>query len=401
VLLPISDAPNPPGVPWVTWSLIGVCLAIFLFVNLPLGFAAPDPANPALDEYVEHLARQLGDAGAVRAALQQTTAYDLFTFEHGYRPAAPELLDLLFSMFLHGGFLHLAGNMLFLWIYGDNVEHRLGRLGFLLAYIASGVAATLFFALFVPASGTPLVGASGAISGVLGFYFLWFPRNTVRLWLFFFPLVSEMIEVPARLVLGFYLLADNLLPFLFSGGGASGGVAHGAHIGGFVAGLGGAWLLERASLLRRPPAVAPATVGHVATGARPENATPDELVERGRFEEAAQSYFALDPRRTRGALAPEHQVALAGWLAGHAHAQAAHVLYRRFLRDHPRHPSRAEAHLGAASVLLDAWGQLAPAYQHLLDALDSDPTPPTEERIRAALAEIERRHRGPRSLRQW
>ena len=101
--------------------------------------------------------------------------------------------------------MHLFGNMLFLWIYGDNVEYRLGRLAFLLWYLATGVAATLFFAVFALDSTVPLVGASGAISGVLGFYFLWFPRNTVRLFVFLFPFFMNVVAVPARIVLGVYL----------------------------------------------------------------------------------------------------------------------------------------------------------------------------------------------------
>ena len=393
MFLPISDAPNPPGVPWVTWSLIGVCVAVFLFVNLPLGLTAPDPTAPALDEYVDHLSRQVRDVRELRAVLSQTSAYDVFVFEHGFRPAAPSLADLLFSLFLHGAFLHLAGNMLFLWIYGDNVEHRLGPSRFLLAYLGTGVAATLFFALFVPGSNTPLVGASGAISGVLGFYFVWFPRNTVRLWLFFFPFISEVLEVPARWVLGFYLLVDNLLPFVLSAGSAGGGVAHGAHLGGFFAGAGAAWGADRFLLARRPRTV-PASEERRA-GIASASPDLDALVGEGRFEDAARLYFERESGRSRDSARPESLLRLADWLAANGHPEAAHVAYRRFLRDHPRHALRADAHLGAARVQLDGWGQLAPAYQHLLDALDNDPSPAIEATVRAALAEIDRLHRGP------
>ena len=105
-------------------------------------------------------------------------------------------------MFLHAGFLHLFGNMLFLWIYGDNVEHRLGHVPYLFWYLATGVAATLFHMLGASGSQIPLVGASGAISGMLGFYFVWFPRNQVRLLWLLPPFVMQVFEVPARLVLG-------------------------------------------------------------------------------------------------------------------------------------------------------------------------------------------------------
>jgi membrane associated rhomboid family serine protease len=158
----------------------------------------------------------------------------VFTFVHGYKPGAPEITDLFFCMFLHGGFLHLAGNMLFLWIFGDNAEHRLGRIGYLLTYLAAGVVATLAFAVFAGDSMTPLVGASGAISGVLGLYFLLFKRNRIKVFIFLFPFFMNVILLPARWVLGFYVIIDNLLPIIL---GAQSNVAYGAHLGGFLAGL--------------------------------------------------------------------------------------------------------------------------------------------------------------------
>jgi membrane associated rhomboid family serine protease len=94
------------------------------------------------------------------------------------------------------------------------------------------------------------VGASGAISGVLGCYYLWFPRNRVKTFIFLFPFLMTTVLLPARLVLGVYLILDNLLPFLFNGG-AGGGVAHGAHIGGFLGGLGLAYLIDRWGGMRR------------------------------------------------------------------------------------------------------------------------------------------------------
>src|SRR5262249_26997435 len=151
--------------------------------------------------------------------------------------------DMLTCMFLHAGFLHLFGNMLFLWIYGDNVEHRLGSVRYLCWYLGTGIAATLFHMLGAPGSQLPLVGASGAIPGILGFYFVWFPRTRVRLLWLLPPFVMQVFEVPARIVLGIYLVLDNLLPYLIVSGDA--GVAHGAHIGGFLAGLAAAWVMGR------------------------------------------------------------------------------------------------------------------------------------------------------------
>ena len=255
MFLPLGDEPNPRGVPVVTYGLIGVNVAVYLVVTLPLGSVRPDFDDPRLAEYVQILVQQLSGRMALNDILQQISAYELVTFNYGYRPAAPSVIGLFTSMFLHGGFMHLAGNMLFLWIYGDNVEHRLGPGRFLGAYLATGVAATLFHALLAPDSLLPVVGASGAISGVLGFYFIWFPRNRVRLLVYFFFFVN-IVYAPARWVLGAYLLF-NLLPLLASDGLEGGGVAYGAHIGGFIAGLGSAWWAERRSVRALPPEYAP------------------------------------------------------------------------------------------------------------------------------------------------
>src|SRR5262249_14160366 len=183
------------------------------------------------------MSESIHDRAALYQVVRDVSVYDLVVFTWGFRPAAPSLVDLFTCMFLHAGFLHLFGNMLFLWIYGDNVEHRLGHVRYLLWYLATGIAATLFHVLGAPHSQIPLVGASGAISGVLGFYFVWFPRNRVRLLWLLPPFVMQVFEVPARLVLGVYLVLENLLPYLVVRGDA--GVAHGAHIGGVVGGAPG------------------------------------------------------------------------------------------------------------------------------------------------------------------
>ncbi len=194
MLLPIGDTPNPRGKPYVNISLIAANIAVFVFVSLPLILQPPDFSNPVLLEYL----RAIGATGRISAeqVLQHVTAYDLFVFRFGYRPDHPSVLNLFTAMFLHGSWLHLAGNMLFLWIFGDNVEARLGRIGYLLVYLGTGIAATWFFAVFVPASAVPMIGASGAISGVLGCYFLWFPRNQVKI--LFFPFIFIPFLVPAR-----------------------------------------------------------------------------------------------------------------------------------------------------------------------------------------------------------
>ncbi|HPF36028.1 MAG TPA: rhomboid family intramembrane serine protease [Candidatus Krumholzibacteria bacterium] len=250
-MFPLSDSPNPRGLPWITLALILANVLAFLLL-LPRTQRAADPADPRLAEYVLTLARQQRDdlggltpadvpAGDLRDIASRVSQYDLTVFDHGSRPDALSLPDMLTSMFLHAGWLHLLGNMLYLWIYGNNAEDRLGRARYLLAYLGTGVAAALADAALRHGSGIPAVGASGAVSGVLGMYFIWFPRNKVRV-LVILPPFLRTLELGARWVLGFYLVADNILPMLSGGGG---GVAHGAHLGGFAAGAALAWLLSR------------------------------------------------------------------------------------------------------------------------------------------------------------
>ena len=187
MFLPLGDEPNPRGVPVVTYALLGLNIAVFLLVTLPLSAMRPDFDDPLLAEYVQALATL---RFSVDDVLEFVSAYDLIVFSYGFRPSDPDGIALFTSMFLHSGFMHLAGNMLFLWIYGDNVEHRLGRGRFLLAYLGTGVLATSSHAFLDLSSVLPMVGASGAISGVLGFYFVWFPKNRVRLWVMLFPFYS-------------------------------------------------------------------------------------------------------------------------------------------------------------------------------------------------------------------
>ena len=139
------------------------------------------------------------------------------------------------SMFLHGGFFHIAGNMLYLWIFGNNVEDTLGHGRFILFYLASGVAAAATQTIVGPDSHVPMIGASGAISGVLGAYFLLFPHASV-LTLIIFGFFWRIVRIPALIVLGFWMVVQ-ILNGLGSFG-AGGGVAWFAHIGGFLAGMG-------------------------------------------------------------------------------------------------------------------------------------------------------------------
>src|SRR5271156_5825757 len=153
---------------------------------------------------------------------------------HSYDSLATAILPLLTSMFLHASYLHVGGNMLFLWIFGDNIEDYLGHFTYLIFYLVSGFAAGMAHILLNASSGVPSVGASGAIAGVMGAYFVLYPRARVLMW---FPPIF-FFHLPAWLVLGLFFMQ-------FLSGAAtsivetseSGGIAFWAHVGGFVTGM--------------------------------------------------------------------------------------------------------------------------------------------------------------------
>ncbi len=152
---------------------------------------------------------------------------------------------LVTSQFLHGGWLHLLGNMLYLWIFGNNVEDRLGRAGFLLFYLAGGVLAGLAQVAVDPGSPSPAIGASGAIAATLGAYLIFFPgaRVTSLVFLGFF---YQLIRIPAAIVLGFWFVLQLVDGFASLGVAQAGGIAFFAHIGGFIVGALVAWLVGAA-----------------------------------------------------------------------------------------------------------------------------------------------------------
>ena len=147
----------------------------------------------------------------------------------------PAWLTMFTAMFIHGGFIHFAGNMLYLWVFGDNIEDRLGHLTYLAFYLICGVAATWAHVAIDTDSRVPVIGASGAIAGILGAYILLYPYNRINTLVIAFFIT--VIRVPALFLLGFWLLLQNVLPGLGSLGSTGGGVAYWAHIGGFIAGI--------------------------------------------------------------------------------------------------------------------------------------------------------------------
>jgi membrane associated rhomboid family serine protease len=229
-MFPISDDNPRHLTPVVTWSIIGTCLLVFLWQS-SLGSNA---AQAAIYEFGMIPARVFGEA-----ELPPTLA------------VVPAWSTLLTSIFMHGGWLHLGLNMLFLWIFGDNVEDSMGHIRFLIFYLLCGIAAALAQALMNPGSTIPMVGASGAISGVLGAYLLLHPQATVRV-LFILGIIPIVVHVPAIIVLGLWFVTQ-LASAAFSPM-TEGGVAFMAHVGGFVAGMAFVPLFRQTSVgLFQPP----------------------------------------------------------------------------------------------------------------------------------------------------
>ena len=218
-MIPLRDANPTRRTPYVTIAIIVACFLIFA--------------------YELYLQASGGDGGL-----------EAFLTEHGLVPArltddiARGALDwvvlatVLTSMFLHGSVLHLLGNMLYLWIFGNNIEDRLGRPGFVLFYLAGGLAAVLAQVAIDPRSQQPLIGASGAIAAALGAYVVLYPGARI-LSLVFLGFFYQLIPVPALVVLGFWFVLQIIDGFTSLGGPSAnaGGVAFFAHIGGFALGI--------------------------------------------------------------------------------------------------------------------------------------------------------------------
>lgn len=370
---------------------MAINITVFVVLTLPMSFQGVDPSSQLAQDFLRILTPELGFPVPMEQVLAGYSQWDLYVYLHGFKPGAASAANLLTSLFMHAGFAHLAGNMLFLWIYGDNVEHRLGRPLFLLTYLATGIVATLSFAAFSQGSMVPLIGASGAISGVLGCYFIFFPRNRVKVFVFFFPFIMTTVMVPARLVLGVFLVIDNLLPALFTSS-SGGGVAYGAHIGGFVGGLAlafavnrlgwdpAAWPKKRTSKDRPRP-----SKKAVVTLAQSEGALKAAL-RTGDRPAAIRQARNLHPSLILQQLGPE-TVTLAQWLADGGESILAMSLLRRALSLNRKDIDQARVSLTLGLVRLSQ-GQSTAAYQHLLAVFDHDPDERTEARARSALTSI-------------
>ncbi len=230
-----DDNPLHHGPPLVTLVIIGVSTVVYLVVQLPMG---PHEGQAYALSFGFIPAVFFGNAELV-----------------GELARVPAPATLITSMFSHGGLMHLAGNMWFLWLYGDNVEDAMGRFRYALFYLICGVVAALAQGAVDPASRVPMVGASGAISGVIAAYLLIWPRANIRVFYWWFVFIGT-INVPAFLVLGLWIVEQLFaLPAAMQ---AQGGVAIVAHLGGFATGLALTPLLKRrgVALLQAPHSTA-------------------------------------------------------------------------------------------------------------------------------------------------
>ncbi len=229
-MFPLRDDAPRGGTPFVTIALIAVNVAVFLF-QTSLYLESPRAQQAFIETF-----------GAIPARASEALA--------GRYPLLPGLLPVVTSIFLHGGWMHLIGNMWFLWIFGDNIEDDLGHWAYAAFYLACGVLASTAHFFSDPASYVPAVGASGAIAGVMGAYMLRFPWSRVTVLVPLFVLFTTF-RVPAFLMLGYWFLIQFASGAASSGAAATGGIAWWAHIGGFAA---GAVLVLRRPRRRRPAA---------------------------------------------------------------------------------------------------------------------------------------------------
>jgi membrane associated rhomboid family serine protease len=223
-MIPLKDDVPSRSLPIVTLVLIALNVAAYVY-QLSLSLAVDPGGRGAAEAFVFEF-------GATPCRL--TATCDRGDFPSPY-------VTVFTSMFLHGSPLHVGGNMLYLWIFGDNVEDTLGHGRFLLFYLLSGVAAAAAQTITSPTSTIPMIGASGAVSGVLGAYLLLFPYATI-LTLMIFGFFVRSVHIPAVIVLGFWIVLQLINGWLTvsasaMGRGESGGVAWFAHIGGFLAGM--------------------------------------------------------------------------------------------------------------------------------------------------------------------
>jgi len=224
-MLPLSNSDiKPRSRPVVNWTLIGICAAVFIY-ELVIG-----GADREIFFY---------KFGLIPDEMTHGFNYHLLRTPDGIFDISspiPTWMTLFTSMFIHGDWLHFAGNMLFLWVFGDNIEDRFGHLRYLLFYLAAGVAASWLQIATATTSQVPIIGASGAIAGVLGAYIVLFPYSRISTAIIFF--IITVVKIPAFLLIGFWFLLQFAGGVGSLGTSAQGeGIAYWAHIGGFALGV--------------------------------------------------------------------------------------------------------------------------------------------------------------------
>lgn len=248
-MFPVGDSPKSRTRPWANYLLIAINIGTFAYM-LTLQSSITLPIN-----VFNALSREAAN-GVCYGLLTAPTELDLFFCEFGFQPreffditarqpAIPEpdrptiLATVITAQFIHGGWLHIGGNMLFLFVFGDNVEDRFGHLRYLLFYLAAGIVATITQGLIDPDSLIPVIGASGAVAGVLGAYLYLYPRATVYVVIPFLFLIFIPLPIPAFIMIGVWFLQNLLSGFaaLGSTSDPAAGIAWFAHIGGFLFGL--------------------------------------------------------------------------------------------------------------------------------------------------------------------
>jgi len=390
-VIPIGDEPSEGGTPYVNYALIAANVLAFVLVQ-GMG-AGPD--------------------------------YEASMIRYTYVPADPSLFSAFTSMFMHADWMHLLGNMLFLWIFGDNVEARLGRVGYLAAYLATGLFAGAAHGLSDVSSAIPSLGASGAISGVQGMYLVAFPRNRVKLLIFFYYVV-RVIRVPALGIMLFWFVLNDLLPTLLAKGGPmGGGVAHMAHIGGFVSGIALLFLMRTSVRAAAPPGrdLGGAGVGFGAGGSVWGNSrgprrwdtgraagfgagvggpsSPSAPIEvlsvdeqilvlwrSGRFSDGAAALAAALRAGARVTLPEPEFLRLAGRLYEEARYDDAKAAFVAYLRQHQTGPGPAVAAFALGMIASRRDGDVPTARSFLRIAERSHPAPASRELATRELARL-------------
>ena len=316
MLLPIGDDNPNERTPFVHYAILGANVLVFLFM-----------------------------AGMTREGEGD------FIMRWGLVPAQFSLLNLFTSLYLHGGLAHIFGNMLFLWIAGDNVEDRLGHAGYFVFYHLAGAAASLAHVAFAADSPVPLVGASGAISGVMGAYAVFFPNSKIKIWYWVFLFFMNVVYVSAKWAVGLWFLMQVLLATLTRGS----HVSYDAHIGGLLFGVGAAlalkaFVLKPHDTVRRIVAAeGPPLAPEAAAAEDPlvDGVLPSEAIERaldlGRSDTAFRAFMRAAGAAQGKPVDEETLDRLGGALvvAG-AYGPAARV-YEELLRAYPEGDASPEA----------------------------------------------------------